>query len=86
MTLVGIMLISLCVTITFSILTYCYIKNNTILENAELKKAIAKNLLYLLIASVLSLIYNLGPSTFPIITRALEDRSIIAITMFFVCS
>ena len=59
-----------------SILTVVYIKRNTLEENTVIKKAIAKVLAYLAVASILSFINNIIPITNPLIRKAIADNDI----------
>ena len=62
-----------------SILTVVYIKRNTLEENTVIKKAIAKVLAYLAVASILSFINNIIPITNPLIRKAIADNDITTI-------
>ena len=74
--LVILMLICLCVIIIFCILTYCHMKKNILEDNIDMKRAVARNLVYLLIASILYFIYNIIPSMFTVIRAALADKPV----------
>ena len=74
-------LLFISIIIVFSILTCCYIKKNTLQDNVEVKKAIVKNLLYLTVNVIISLISNIGPASFPLINEALEDKGLIYILL-----
>lgn len=73
---VAICVIMLCIIILFGILTFIYIKKNTLEENEEIKKAVAKNLIF---AAIFSLVYNVTPAFFPLIRDALVGKSVIII-------
>ena len=62
----------LCIQVFFSIITAIYIKKHTLEGNSDIKKAVAKVLIYLLATSVLSYINNIVPSTIPFIREALQ--------------
>lgn len=72
-------IILLSIIFVFSLLTYCYVKKNTLNDNVETKKAVAKNLYYFTIAAVITFVYNVAPSASPSIKTALRDQGIIAI-------
>ena len=69
----------LCTTIVFGIMTYVYIKRNTLESNVEVKKAVAKNLIYLSFAVIFSFIFNMVPATFPFIRAAFEDKGLLSL-------
>lgn len=69
----------LCVIIVFSVLTFCYIKKNTLEGNTEIKKAVARNLYYFTLASIFTIIYNVAPAASPPIKAALREYGIIPI-------
>ena len=69
----------LCTTIVFGIMTYIYIKRNTLESNVEVKKAVAKNLIYLSFAVIFSFIFNMVPATFPFIRAAFEDKGLLSL-------
>ena len=57
-----------CVVVsTFGILGYCYIKHNTLEEDDQIKKAIAKSLFYLVAKTILTVITDALLSLFPIL-------------------
>lgn len=56
-------LIFLCIIIVFSILTYCYVKNNILEDDVEVKKAVTKIMLFLFILSLVSFFANVLPSS-----------------------
>ena len=72
-------LVCLCLILVFSVLTYRYTKKNTLEGNTEVKRAIAKNLLYLAISSVLSFIYNTFPVFFSTIRAAFAGSGLASI-------
>ncbi len=68
------------ITVTFCILIFLYIKKNALEDNVEVKKAVAKVLLYLAIFSVLSFVCNVIPPVInPRIRGALGDRNVISL-------
>ena len=64
---------------TFGLLLFIYIKKNTLEENVDVKKAVAKILLYLFVYSILTFIANVAPATFPVIRDVLVDESVISL-------
>ena len=68
-------IVSICVTVVFCILTFVYIKKNTLEGSVGIKKAVAKILLYISISTILSLIGNVTPLIIPVIAEvfALSD-------------
>lgn len=50
-------------------------------DNADIKKAIAKNLFYLNFAAVFSFVYNIVPASFPFIRNALADRGLLSLIL-----
>ena len=56
--------IHLVLTITFTVLTYCYIKKHTVEDSVDIKKAVAKTLLYLMVSAIISSMYT-APSVVP---------------------
>ena len=75
------MIVSCCTIIVFCVLTYCYMRRNTLEDNVEVKRAIAKNLLYLLIAALFGFLYNIAPAFFGIIMEPLRDHGVVAFVM-----
>lgn len=73
--------ISLCIIFVFSLLTYCYIKKNTLEDNVEIKKAVARNLYYFALASVFTLVYNIAPTASSPIRMALSDRVVATVVL-----
>ena len=69
----------LVVQLIFGLLTVVFIKRNVLVENTDVKKAIAKVLAYLLIASILSFINNVVPLIGPVLRRLTADDDIIGI-------
>jgi hypothetical protein len=76
---IAVVSVASCVIVTFSVLTFCYIKRNTLSGNSEVKKSIAKHLFYIAIAAVVTLVSNLIPASFPAIAEALADSVIASI-------
>ena len=72
-------LIFICIIIVFSLLTYCYVKKNTLQDNVEVKKAIIKNLIYLAVSVIVSLICDVAPTLIPYINDSLRDKQFIYI-------
>ena len=56
--------VNLVLIITFTALTYCYIKKNTVEDSVEVKKAVAKTLQYLMVSAIISFVYTF-PSALP---------------------
>ena len=56
--------VHLVLIITFTVLTYCYIKKHTVEDSVEVKKAVAKTLQYLMVSAIISFIYTI-PSALP---------------------
>ena len=52
-----VLLVGIVIILTFSILTWCYIRNNTINEGKKIKKAVAKILIYLWIKGTFILLH-----------------------------
>lgn len=69
------------VIITFSILTYCYYKKNTLTENVPVKRVVARNLAYLMIAAGIYCFFYLSPASFSAIRAALVDRGLIGVVL-----
>ena len=67
---------------TFGILTYCYIKHNTLQEDNQIKKAIAKSLFYLVGKTVLTVITYVPPTIIPII-RSFSSTTTIKVLFYF---
>ena len=69
--------------VTFSFLSYCFLKKNTIAgENAGVKRAVAKNLIYFLIVSILTFVTNVLPAGFSRIRSSLLDGSVLGFIVF----
>ena len=65
-----------CVVVsTFGILTYCYIKHNTLEEDHQIKKAIAKSLFYLVAKTILTAITDVLPPIIPTIRSSLTTTT-----------
>ena len=56
--------VNLVLIITFTTLTYCYIKKHTVEDSVEVKKAVAKTLQYLMVSAIISFVYTF-PSALP---------------------
>ena len=72
-------LVFICVIIitTFTILTYCYTKKNTLEGSVEVKKAIARNLQYLMIASIVTLVFNTVPAFSSLVRAAFAESGVV---------
>ena len=79
--LVGVIVVFFSVIIVFSLLTGCYVKRNVLEDNVQVKRAIAKNLLFLVISIILTVISNILPASFPAIREAFEDRGLISLVL-----
>ena len=64
------------IIITFSILTYCYTKRSTMEGSTEVRKAIAKNLYYLMISTVISFSFSFMPALFPYVRAAFAESDL----------
>jgi hypothetical protein len=73
------MTVAVCTTVTFGILTFCYIRRNTLSSNSEVKKSIARHLFYLTTAAIVAFVSNLLPASFPAIRAALAGQVIVNI-------
>ena len=71
---VGENLVLLIATIVFSLLTYCFLKKSALQEDVEMKKAVAKILLYFVIAIIITILSNSIPAAFPTIREAFRDK------------
>ncbi len=73
----GVLLTVICLSIVSvcCILTGIYIKRNVLEDNVEIKKAVAKILLYLTIVSVISFVSGLLPAATPAIREATRASS-----------
>ena len=70
------------VQIVYGVLTFVFIKRNTLEENTDIKKAVAKVLAYFIISSILSLIDKIAPWINQLIVRAVpqdDTTTIIAV-------
>ena len=67
----------------FSLLTYCYVKKNTLQDNVEVKKAIIKNLIYLAVSVIASLITDVAPTFIPYIMVS-DSRFIYMILLHYI--
>ena len=72
---VGENFVSLIATIVFSLLTYCFLKKSALQENVEMKKAVAKILLYFVISVIIN--SNSIPASFPTIREAFGDSIVL---------
>lgn len=75
-------IIFVCVIIFFSILTYCYVRKNTLEGNVEVKKAVSKILVYFFVAGLISFVNNILPSSFPFIKVALREKILLRVILF----
>ncbi len=75
-----------CVTtiLVFSISTHCYIKDNVLESNQEVKKAVVKNLFYNAAAAILTLFSSIVPAAFPLIQAHLMGPRIITLLVLYV--
>ena len=71
----------MCIIVTFSILTYHYFKKNTLEDNVAVKTAIAKNLAYLLLASVLYFIFYFLPVSFNALRMLLGNNAVAGVIL-----
>ena len=75
--------ICLCVIITFSVLSYHYFKQNTIEgENADIKRAVAKNLVYFFVMAIIAFLTSILPVTTSRFRMILLRRSVLSVTLF----
>lgn len=74
---VVVLVLCMLVTSIFSILVYRYMRLNTLEENAPVKRAVVKNLVYLLIATLLSFITYIMPTSFSRIRMVLADNVVL---------
>ena len=72
------------ITVFFSILSYRFLKKNTLEGNVDVKKAVSKNLFFLAVAAVVTtIICQILPSVSPLIRLILPDyRYLIAYNYF----
>ena len=71
------------IIVFFSIVTYRFLKKNTLEGNVEVKKAVSKNLFFLAVAAVVTAIFQIFPSFSPLIRSILPDyRYFIAYNYF----
>ena len=68
-------MICLGVVVVCCVLTGIYIKRNTLKGNVEVKKAVAKILVYLTIVSVITFVTGLLPAASPAIRKATREGS-----------
>ena len=72
-----------CIIVFFSIISYRFLKKNTLEDNADVKRAVSKNLFYLAVAAVVTTICQILPSLSPLIRTILPDyRYFIAYNYF----
>ena len=62
-----------CIIVFFSIISYKFLKKNTLEGNVDVKKAVSKNLFYLAVAAVLTTICQILPSVSPLVRLILPD-------------
>ena len=79
--IVVVLSVCMCITATFSVLTYRYFKKNTLEDNVAVKTAIAKNLAYLLIASVLYFIFYFLPASFNTLKMLLSNSGVAGVVL-----
>ena len=73
----------LCVTITFSVLSYLFFKRNTIEGgNADVKKAVAKTLIYFLVVAIVAFVSTVLPLVYSRIRLSLLGQSVLSIVLF----
>ena len=65
----------------FGVLTFLYIKRNTLEGNVEVKKSIAKHLFFISIVAAFAFVNNILPASFSSIRAALVDRVIVSIVV-----
>lgn len=75
-------LIFLCIIIVFSLLTYCFVKKNTLEDNVDVKKAVSKILFFFFIAAVISFVGSIIPSSFAFIKVALREKILLRVVLF----
>jgi hypothetical protein len=85
--IIGEAILCFIVTAIFSALIYKYMKNNVLEDNAEVKRAVAKNLIYILVTAFLSFFSDIAPISYPIIRNVLGDSIILVelIVLFYIC-
>ena len=66
-------IIGSCIIVFFSIVSYRFLKKNTLEGNVEVKKAVSKNLFYLAVVAVLTTISQIFPTFSPLIRSILPD-------------
>jgi hypothetical protein len=72
-----------CIIVFFSILSYRFLKKNTLEGNVDVKRAVSKNLFFLAAAAVVTTISQIFPSFSPLIRSIFPDyRYSIAYTYF----
>ena len=62
-----------CIIVVFSIISYRFLKKNTLDGNVEVKRAVSKNLFYLAVAAVVTTISQIFPVFSPLIRTILPD-------------
>ena len=72
--------ILLVVQIIIIIITFVYIKKNTLTENAQIKKAVAKVLVYIIIASIISFVGTIFPAVSFIVRLIIPGSTIVTMT------
>ena len=71
--MIALAFIFLSIQLICSILTIVHVKRNVLEGNISVKKAVAKVLTYLAVASILSFIYSIVPIANPFIRRVIPD-------------
>lgn len=75
--------ICLVIIVVFSALTYRYMKLNTLEDNIEVKRAVANNLIFLLIAAFFSFFSDVAPISYPIIRSMLGDSILLEVILLY---
>ena len=70
--------INLVLIVTFTVLTYCYIKKHTVEDSVEVKKAVAKTLQYLMVSAIISFMLT-APNILPFAIGTTSTGSVNAI-------
>ena len=79
--------VCLCVTVTFSALSYHFFKKNVIQgENASIKKAVAKNLIYYVVVAVVAFVANILIPVNSRIRSSLASQAVLYAVVFDWCS
>ena len=77
--LMTVLLLSMLVISIFSILVYRYTRKNILEDNVEVKRAVVKNLAYLLIATLISFLAHVLPVAFNRIREALAGNLVLQV-------